>query len=121
VYEFAWNSPIEVGPGYAIKSPHTICIPFVFGTGDAAAAMVGSGRDRDSLSEKMMDAWIAFARTGNPNHKGLPEWKPYQAAERATMVFDSECSVVNDRGREDRLALDAYPAYTPEKGAMRQR
>jgi len=121
VYEFAWNSPVEVGPGVTLRSPHTTCIPFVFGTVDAAAAMLGTGQDRYALSEKMMDAWVAFARSGNPNHQGLPQWKPYSAADRATMVFDNDCQAVSDRDREDRLALDAYPPYTPEKGAARKR
>jgi para-nitrobenzyl esterase len=121
VYEFAWSSPVEVGSGVTLRSPHTTCIPFAFGNVDAAAAMLGTSPERYALSEKMMDAWIAFARTGNPNHPGLPEWKPYDAASRDTLVFDSECSAVRDRGREDRLALDAYPTYTPEKGAARKR
>lgn len=121
VYEFAWESPVKVEGGFALKSPHTICIPFAFGTVDAAAAMVGTGQNRYALLEKMMDAWIAFARTGNPNHGGLPEWKPYDSGARATMVFDNACRAMNDRGREDRLDLDAYPPYTPEKGAKRKR
>jgi para-nitrobenzyl esterase len=121
VYEFAWESPVVVEGGYAMRSPHTICIPFAFGTIDAAAAMIGEGAGRRPLSEKMMDAWIAFARTGNPNHKGLPQWQPYAAGERSVMVFANDCRSEQDRGREDRLALDAYPPYTPEKGAARKR
>jgi len=121
VYEFAWASPVVVEGGETLKSPHTICLPFAFGNIEAAAGMVGTGSEQTALSERMMDAWIAFARSGNPNHQGLPEWKPFNATERPAMVFDAECRAVNDRAREDRLALEAFPPYTPEMGAQKKR
>ena len=50
----------------------------------------------------MSDAWIAFARSGNPAHRGLPAWPAYDGR-RATMVLDrpgagrgGECRVVDD-------------------------
>lgn len=55
------------------------------------------------LAGQTSDAWIAFARTGNPNHKGLPTWPVYTMVQRATMVFDAPaCTVVNDSGRAER-------------------
>jgi para-nitrobenzyl esterase len=35
----------------------------------------------------MQDAWLAFARTGNPNHTDLPAWPTYETGRRATMRF----------------------------------
>ena len=57
----------------------------------------------------MSAAWVAFARTGNPSHKGIPQWKPFNADERPTMVFGSgaEARLINDPGHEERLALKA--------------
>jgi para-nitrobenzyl esterase len=52
----------------------------------------------------MSDAWIAFARHGDPNHVDLPDWPAYSLDERATMVFDDECAVVADPYPERRLA-----------------
>lgn len=37
----------------------------------------------------MSGALINFARTGNPNAKGLPKWKPYSPEDEATMYFDA--------------------------------
>ena len=49
----------------------------------------------------MSSAWLNFAKTGNPNVKGvLPEWKPYTAQNGNTMYFDNECRIVNNHDRE---------------------
>ena len=45
-----------------------------------------------------MDAWVAFARTGNPNHEGLPEWHRYDIKKRATMILGTEPKVEYDPG-----------------------
>jgi para-nitrobenzyl esterase len=59
----------------------------------------------------MSGAWAAFARTGNPNHKGLPNWPVFKTDQRATMVFDNQCKVVNDPHGEERMALASiHPA-----------
>ena len=67
--------------------------------------MTGTGADRYPLQEKMSGAWAAFARTGNPNHKGLPKWPEFKTDERATMILDNQCKVVNDPHGQERLAL----------------
>jgi para-nitrobenzyl esterase len=55
----------------------------------------------------MSAAWVAFARSGNPNHRGIPQWPAFNATQRATMVFGPETRAANDPGREQRLALKA--------------
>jgi Carboxylesterase family len=49
------------------------------------------------LADLISDTWLAFARTGNPNHDGLPEWPPYSFPERETMVLDHRWRVELDR------------------------
>jgi len=102
MYYFTWSSPVREGK---LKAFHTLEIPFVFDNLDAGESMTGNGEDRYALEDKMSSAWAAFARTGNPNVKGLPNWPAYNAETRATMFFDNECKVVNDPRREARLAL----------------
>ncbi|HLI86517.1 MAG TPA: carboxylesterase/lipase family protein [Bryobacteraceae bacterium] len=103
-YYFTWKSPVRDGK---LKAFHTLEIPFVTENVDNGKSMTGTGEDRYPLEDKMSGAWAAFARTGNPNHKGLPNWPPFHTKERATMIFDNECKVVNDPHGEERMALNA--------------
>ena len=50
--------------------------------------MTAGGSEVKALAAKTSEAWIQFARKGNPNHKALPNWPAYTTGERATMVFD---------------------------------
>ena len=61
----------------------------------------------------MSAAWVAFARTGNPNHDGIPQWPPYNARRRPTMVIDTVWNVVDDLNREERLAMASLATNHP--------
>jgi para-nitrobenzyl esterase len=104
MYYFKWRSPVHDGK---LKSFHTLDIPFVLENVDNAPSMTGTGQDRYPLQDRMSSAWAAFARTGNPNHKGLPNWPAFNTTQRATMILDKECKVVNDPNGEERRALAA--------------
>lgn len=101
-YYFTWQSPVRDGK---LKSFHTLEIPFVLENVDEAKSMTGTGQDRYALQSEMSGAWAAFARSGNPNHKGLPKWPTFTLDQRATMIFDKECKVVDDPHGEERKAL----------------
>jgi para-nitrobenzyl esterase len=103
LYYFRWETPLEGG---RLKSPHTIEIPFVFDNVDASRLTAGATGAR-ALADKVSDAWIAFARSGDPNTPKLPHWPAFDAAQRATMMFDNASVVQNDPLREQRLALFA--------------
>ena len=81
--------------GGSLGACHGIDIPFVFGSigRRGAQRFAGSGPDAERLSARMMDAWLAFARGGDPNHADLPDWAPYDADRRATLIFDREPGV----------------------------
>ena len=101
MYLFTWESPVLDG---ALRSTHCMEIPFVLNNAKIHASMTGGGAAADSLADRMSDAWLAFARTGNPNTPSLPEWPAYTADRRATMFFDNDCTV---RENHDRELLDA--------------
>jgi para-nitrobenzyl esterase len=100
-YYFQWYSPVREGK---LRSFHTLDIPFAFDNVELAPTMVGNGPERQPLADKMSAAWVAFARSGNPNHKGIPSWAAFDANQRATMIFNNQCKAVNDPFREERLA-----------------
>ena len=100
-YYFQWYSPVRDGKP---RSFHTLDIPFVFQNVDICESMTGSGPERQPLADKMSAAWASFARIGNPNHKGIPKWLPFNTADRSTMIFNNECREVNDPYKEERLA-----------------
>ncbi len=107
-YYVTWRSPVRDGK---LRSFHTIEIPFVFDNVDACKSMLGSGEDRYALAEKFSGAWVAFARTGNPNHKTLPNWPAFDNSKRAVMVFNDECKVVDDPHGEERRLLHSTQSH----------
>ena len=113
-YLFRWNTEALAGH---LKSPHTMCLPFVFHTTDVAQGMLGRPDQARALADRVADTWIAFARTGDPNHAGLPDWPVHDAARRATMIFDDTCEVADDPLPAEREAIAACPAYSTDVGA----
>jgi para-nitrobenzyl esterase len=103
VYLFAFETPVLGG---RLKSPHTLEIPFVFDTLDASP-LTGNSPARGALAEIMSQSWIAFARSGDPNHDGLPPWPRYSVTQRPTMVFDERCRIENDPYGAERRAWNA--------------
>ena len=107
MYLFDWRSPVLGGK---LRSPHGIELAFVFDNTDKTTGMNGTGADLAPLAEKVSAAWAAFARTGSPSTPGMPHWPVYDTQSRATMIFNDECKVVDDPGRDERLAISALPA-----------
>ncbi len=93
MYMLAWETPVAHGQ---LRCPHALEIPLVFDNVEAARNFVGRGPDAQTLADHMAPAWLAFARSGDPNTAGLPPWPAYDRTNRATMIFDLECRVEND-------------------------
>jgi para-nitrobenzyl esterase len=100
-YQLDWASPQDGGKWGA---PHTLDIPLVFDNIDKPGSITGAGDGARAMAQQMSEAFIAFARTGNPNTRLVPTWVPYSLARRETMLFNVPSQLVNDpRGAERRL------------------
>ena len=86
-YIFSWETPIMGGFAMAY---HCAEIPFVFNNIELSAEATGATKEAYALADKISQTWINFARTGNPNAKGLPNWMPYTRENGATMIFDNK-------------------------------
>lgn len=101
VYQLDYRSPLESGRYGAM---HTMDIPLVFDNIAQPGSRTGVDEKAQRVADLMSSALIAFARSGDPNHPGLPAWRPYTLPERATMLFDAQSRLALDpRGAERRL------------------
>jgi para-nitrobenzyl esterase len=103
----AWCYQLDYGvpdDGGRLRALHGLDIPLVFGNLTAAGSRTGSGPAARATADAMAGAFIAFARAGDPNHRGLPPWTRYAPPRRATMIFDATPRLALDpRGGERRL------------------
>lgn len=107
MYLFTWPTPVEDG---MFRSCHAVELPFVFNNLDSPGMEEFLGPNPpQSLADLMQDTWITFAKTGNPNHAGLPEWPAYDTGMRATMRIDVSQEVVNDPYGKDREVWNGIP------------
>ena len=94
-YLFDWAPP-----GSRFHSCHCIDLPFVFGNfdawGDAAMLAGGDAAQMADLSAAMRRAWIAFVRTGDPQHDSLPAWPRHDADRRPTMRFGARIGLAGN-------------------------
>ncbi|HPN67977.1 MAG TPA: carboxylesterase family protein [Saprospiraceae bacterium] len=90
IYLFDWQSPVLDGK---YKSVHCMEIAFAFNTIQRTRNMTGGTKEAQKLADKVNLAWVNFAKTGNPNHKGLPKWPAYTEQNTSTMHFDNVCTV----------------------------
>ncbi len=104
-YIFTWPSPAMGGK---LGACHMIELPFIFSTlhKPKVDLFFGKGPDAENLSEKMMDTWVSFARNGNPNHDGIPEWPSYDIEKRSTMMFGKEIKIVEKPFEKERATWD---------------
>jgi para-nitrobenzyl esterase len=103
LYRFDWETP--EGGGH-MRSPHTVEIPFVFNNIGIAGPLISAMPEAYELAEKVSAAWVAFARTGDPNIPDLPHWPSYSAVTRDTLLINNESHVERDPERASRLAME---------------
>ena len=100
-FDYATTKPVL---GQDVGATHAAEIPFTFNRFDSTSISPIFGYDRnDQTAKELARQWsetiIAFAKTGDPNGAGLPEWPQYDANTRATLVLDANPRIEHDLNR----------------------
>lgn len=90
VYRFDWVPPSPGYSGLDLGSPHGAELGFTMGYPEGWVELYGQSGIPEGLRDQVMDAWIAFAKTGDPSHGGMPQWQPYDLERRPTMLFNAD-------------------------------
>jgi len=108
MYLFTYRS---TSPWARYESAHSMEVPFVFGLIDELDSIdfIGRGPRRALLMRQIQQAWIQFARSGDPNHPGLPHWPRYDRTRRATMQLGLDSKVEEDPLAAQRRSWDGVP------------
>jgi len=99
MYEWDWPTPAWGGRYGAV---HGLDVAASFHEGRA-------GNDGLRVADELASAWVAFAKTGNPNNPRIPPWQTYDAKTRATMSFGTPTQLINDPRAEIRKFWDQMP------------
>jgi para-nitrobenzyl esterase len=98
VYLFTWKTPVFGG---LLGATHALELPFLWDKIDDPLwqTFVGDSAPRP-LVTAMQDAWIAFARTGDPNAPGAVSWPRYDTTTRPTLELGDDIRVVDDPSKQ---------------------
>jgi para-nitrobenzyl esterase len=103
LYWFTWRTPILDGRPRAF---HCAELPFVFDNTDRCETMTGGGPRARALAAVVSEAWLHFARTGDPNHPHMPHWEPVSASALATMIFDDKSECVSYPDAQEQASIE---------------
>jgi para-nitrobenzyl esterase len=105
MYLFTWESPARGGVHGAC---HALDLPFSFGNLDAPGMpeFAGGGAAAEALAQRTMDAWCAFARTGDPSHESVGAWPVYERTRRATLELGARRALLDAPCERERAALE---------------
>jgi para-nitrobenzyl esterase len=116
-FYFAHHTTVRGGK---LHAPHTSEIPYCLDSLAHSAPIIGPVTpDKQALADKISTYWANFAKTGNPNGKGLPRWEPFDLKTRPTLVVtvEDKPTMVNDPMGPTRRAVAEYKAKVPAAGA----
>jgi para-nitrobenzyl esterase len=107
VYRYRFDLALPHDPNVAERGAyHSAEIEYVFGMLDSKAGIDWRPEDR-ALSELMQKYWVNFARTGNPNGPGLPQWPAYRpGSDWQVMYLNPQSNAAKDVARGRYLFLN---------------
>jgi para-nitrobenzyl esterase len=98
MYIWEWATPAFDGKFGAVHG-HDVDASFHLYRSPICGAGSAAGR---RMVDRLSAAWVAFAKTGDPNNEKMPHWPSYDTTTRATMIFDDDTRVENDPRSEMR-------------------
>jgi para-nitrobenzyl esterase len=105
LYLWTWPCPAYDGKFGAI---HGVDVSASFHNYRDQTVGVGS-KDGRLMVDRLSSAWVAFAKTGDPNAPVNPHWAPYDPARRSTMIFDLDARCEEDPRKEIRQFWESMP------------
>jgi para-nitrobenzyl esterase len=110
LYRLEWETPVFDGQ---LRSAHALELPLMFDNVGYSDSFIGAGTvEAQQIAEQMSEAWIAFARSGDPGTKALP-WPAYDVSTRPTMIFNIRSGVVNDPRKAERELMAGLTEMRP--------
>lgn len=106
MYQLDFGSPIDGGK---LRAFHSFDIALVFDNLDKPGSKTGTGPAAKAVANQMSEAFIAFARTGDPNCAAIPAWGKYTLPQRPTLVINETSAMVDDPRREERELFSVAP------------
>ncbi len=105
VYNYMFTYEYQVNGG--VTAFHCAEIAFAFHALNEPHIRLATGGVPSALAlqDTVSQAWVNFARTGNPSQPGLA-WTPYSLAGKQTMIFDTVSAV---RSHDDDKLLSLLP------------
>lgn len=107
-YLFQFSRVPDTARGRKLKACHGMELGYVFGTLSKADGY----NDLDfALSQKMMDYWTNFAKTGNPNGPGLVDWPAYTNESDMNLEFSDTIHTNKNCFKKECDFIQEQPPY----------
>lgn len=93
VYEYQFDRAIPGRPA----TEHAAELPYVFGNLLPKGFVGGPFGDEDrAISDQMQLYWTNFAKTGDPNGRGLPKWPKFDSQARGYLEFTDDGPIAKE-------------------------